>query len=272
MSQGPTSIVYSDKYEDEFEIESRLLRPFLRGSNIKRYHILQPEHLVFYPYHLVENRTRHYAEEEISKKFPEAWKYLLRAKKDLSSRGSERMKYPIWYGLWNARDLRLLEAKKILVPTIAQKPSFAFDDKGEFFFLGSGAGGPGSYGITCASHSVDPRYLLGFLNSRVVESFISATSSVFHGGYFAYSQQYLLPIPIARSRASVPSDKSRHDKMVELVEQMLSLHKKLPAAKTEQEKTVIQRQIEATDKQIDELVYELYGLTEEEIKIVEAKT
>jgi DNA-binding protein H-NS len=60
--------------------------------------------------------------------------------------------------------------------------------------------------------------------------------------------------------------------MVELVEQMLSLHKKLPAAKTEQEKTVIQRQIEATDKQIDELVYELYGLTAEEIKIVEGKT
>jgi len=37
------------------------------------------------------------------------------------------------------------------------------------------------------------------------------------------------------------------------------------------EKTVIQRQIEATDEQIDQLVYELYALTEEEIKIVEGK-
>lgn len=35
---------------------------------------------------------------------------------------------------------------------------------------------------------------------------------------------------------------------------------------------MIQRQIEATDKQIDTLVYELYGLTEEEIEIVEGKT
>jgi hypothetical protein len=59
--------------------------------------------------------------------------------------------------------------------------------------------------------------------------------------------------------------------MLQLVEQMLSLHKKLPAAKTEREKTVIQRQIEATDKQIDQLVYELYELTEEEIEIVEGK-
>jgi hypothetical protein len=65
-----------------------------------------------------------------------------------------------------------------------------------------------------------------------------------------------------------PVDKSRHDRMVEMVEQMLALHKQLASAKTEHEKTALQRQIDATDKQIDELVYELYGLTEEEIRIV----
>jgi len=57
--------------------------------------------------------------------------------------------------------------------------------------------------------------------------------------------------------------------MVELVETMLKLHKQLAAAKTNHEKTAIQRQIAATDKQIDQLVYELYSLTEEEIRIVE---
>jgi len=50
---------------------------------------------------------------------------------------------------------------------------------------------------------------------------------------------------------------------------MLTLHKQLPEAKTAHEQTIIQRQIDATDRQIDKLVYELYGLTEEEIKIVE---
>ena len=50
---------------------------------------------------------------------------------------------------------------------------------------------------------------------------------------------------------------------------MLDLHKKLPAARTDQEKTALQRQIADTDKRIDRLVYDLYGLTEEEIKIVE---
>ena len=60
--------------------------------------------------------------------------------------------------------------------------------------------------------------------------------------------------------------------MVQLVETMLKLHKQLAAAKTSHEKTAFQRQIDATDKQIDQLVYELYGLTEEEIRIVEETT
>jgi len=58
--------------------------------------------------------------------------------------------------------------------------------------------------------------------------------------------------------------------MVVLVEQILSLHKHLPEAKTDQENTTIRRQIEASDAAIDVLVYELYGLTEEEIGIVES--
>ncbi len=56
--------------------------------------------------------------------------------------------------------------------------------------------------------------------------------------------------------------------MVKLVEQMRLLHKQLATTRTPDEKTRIQRQIDATDDQIDQLVYELYGLTEKEIKIV----
>ncbi|MGH7799270.1 MAG: hypothetical protein ACREOW_01400 [Thermodesulfobacteriota bacterium] len=53
---------------------------------------------------------------------------------------------------------------------------------------------------------------------------------------------------------------------------MLALHAQLAAVKTPVEKTQLQRQIDATDRQIDQLVYELYGLTEKEIKIVEEAT
>jgi len=76
-------------------------------------------------------------------------------------------------------------------------------------------------------------------------------------------------LPIRRIDFSNSSEKTRHDRMVELVQRMLTLHQQLAAAKISQEKTPLQRQIEATDRQIDQLVYELYGLSEEEIKVVE---
>jgi hypothetical protein len=50
---------------------------------------------------------------------------------------------------------------------------------------------------------------------------------------------------------------------------MLSLHKQLAEARNPQDKTFLQRRIDATDRHIDRLVYDLYGLTEDEIKIVE---
>jgi hypothetical protein len=72
-------------------------------------------------------------------------------------------------------------------------------------------------------------------------------------------------------------DKARHDRMVSLVEKMLALHRQLSSAKTAADRDLIQRQtphpslsgVDATDRSIDALVYELYGLTKEEIKIVE---
>ena len=68
---------------------------------------------------------------------------------------------------------------------------------------------------------------------------------------------------------SDPDDAAQHARMVALVEGMLALHRRLAQAATPRDKEVLQRQIAATDRQINALVYELYGLTEDEIRIVE---
>ncbi len=83
---------------------------------------------------------------------------------------------------------------------------------------------------------------------------------------------YVERLPIRTINPSDPADVVRHDKMVTLVERMLDLNKRLPVARTDQEQTLIKRQIAATDKEIYELVYELYELTDEERKIVEGTT
>jgi hypothetical protein len=111
------------------------------------------------------------------------------------------------------------------------------------------------------------KYLLGILNSKIGWFLISNYCTQIKNGYQLIFR-YLSQIPIHKINFSETSDKARYDRMVTLVDQMLELHKQLTLAKTDHEKTVIQRQIDATDRQIDRLVYELYDLTEEEIKIV----
>ena len=60
--------------------------------------------------------------------------------------------------------------------------------------------------------------------------------------------------------------------MVSLVTQMLDLHQRLHAATSTSDRELLQRQIDATDAQIDTLVYELYGLNADEIAIVAGAT
>ena len=62
-----------------------------------------------------------------------------------------------------------------------------------------------------------------------------------------------------------PADVTMHDKMVELVERMLDLHKQ--AGLTAVQRGMIEAQVEATDREIDKLVYELYGLNEDEVAV-----
>ena len=82
--------------------------------------------------------------------------------------------------------------------------------------------------------------------------------------------KFLERIPIRTINFNDPSDVFRHDQIVSLVDQVLDLNKKLVESKEPQTRTITQRQIEATDRQIDKLVYKLYDLTDEEIEIVEA--
>jgi hypothetical protein len=63
--------------------------------------------------------------------------------------------------------------------------------------------------------------------------------------------------------------KAQHDKLVALVDNMLELQKKYHETRMERDKELYERQIKMVDVQIDRLVYDLYGLTEEEIKMVE---
>jgi hypothetical protein len=114
------------------------------------------------------------------------------------------------------------------------------------------------------SPQADMTFTLGILNSRLVSWLYVNTSMV------AQKDDFPQVHISALSALPIPSfDVARHDRMVALVEQMLELHKRQAAAKSQSDQELYHRQIDATDRAIDRLVYELYGLTDEEINIVE---
>ena len=116
-------------------------------------------------------------------------------------------------------------------------------------------------------------YLCGILNRDLYFFYMKRVAGVLGDadkrGRLISQKSHMLKFPIRTINFDDPADVARHDKMVALVERMLALHKKLAAATIPADKQLYQRQIEATDRQIDGLVYELYGLTEEEQKVVE---
>jgi len=97
-------------------------------------------------------------------------------------------------------------------------------------------------------------------------------SNKFRGGWITCTKQYFGQLPIRTIDSDNPADAARHDRMVDLVTEMLALHERLAAARMPRDVTMLQRRIDRVDHQIDALVYELYALTADEIAIVEAAT
>lgn len=145
--------------------------------------------------------------------------------------------------------IRNLKLKRRLVATIAPAGMFTMGTL---------------HNIIVRRLPLSPFYVLGILNSDLLNSYYAA-----HFPEHRIKGSYLEDLPIRTIDFSNSPDKRRHDEIVALVERMLDLHKKLPVAQTDQEKTAVQRQIADTDRRIDRLVYDLYGLTEDEINIVE---
>jgi hypothetical protein len=160
-----------------------------------------------------------------------------------------------WYEIQDAVDYyKEFEKPKIIIPAIVQNASYTFDTAG--FYSND----------KTSIISTDDLFLLGILNSRAADFFVHSICSTKQGGYFEYKPMYVQQIPIKTDN----TDTGKADQIKSRTGQMLTLQKQHAAAKTAYEKTAIERQIEATDRQIDTLVYELYGLTEEEINIVES--
>jgi type I restriction-modification system DNA methylase subunit len=114
-------------------------------------------------------------------------------------------------------------------------------------------------------------YLLGLINSRIADFFWRVMFNDFKTSFPQVTIFSLGQLPIRKLDRSSASETKQFDTIVKLVGSMIDLKHNLSIAKTDAEKNRLELQCESLDRQIDEAVYELYGLTAEEIRIVEGE-
>ena len=135
---------------------------------------------------------------------------------------------------------------KIVFPDIATAPRFSLDEKG--------------YYCSNTTYFIPKQdlYLLGLLNSSLGRFYFVNTCAGLEGKhekYLRFFGQYLEGFPVRQIRSSDRSNVILHDRIVELVDKMMISCKQLRCLRTPHEKESVERQIEATDSQIDQLVY-----------------
>jgi Eco57I restriction-modification methylase/TaqI-like C-terminal specificity domain len=258
--------VWSDQLNGWREIEADILRPVVRSGSIGRY-TATPTASVLFPYRVVNQQAELLLVRELRKNYPRAWEYLQENMTVLKDREKGKFRDEQWYRFGRSQNLGMWEQPKLLVPYMITRLSAFFDRSDNLYFINVTTGG---YGITVDESQVSLEYLLVLLNSRLLDFALREVSSAFHGGYVPANKQFIERLPIVALEDANSSERARISDVCALGRRMQPLRARLLAARTDHEKTVLQRQIDATDREIDALVYELYGLTEDEVAMVEA--
>ncbi|GAA7549638.1 class I SAM-dependent DNA methyltransferase [Helicobacter pylori] len=252
------AILNACKTQEERERTERLIKPILRGKDIKRYSYEWADlWVIFIPWHFPNtdsSKSMEKNEQDFSIHYPIIYAHLLSHKDELLKRNKDETgKRYEWYCLqrWAASYLLEFEKEKIVYGEIVQEPRFYLDN-GECELGGFYA--EATSFILTGEHL---RYLLGMLHSKLITF---AFKTFYAGGGlgesgYRYKKAFIERLPIPKI---TPQNQELADKITDCAEQILQTKEKDPKANTLD-----------LEKEIDALVYQLYHLTDEEIKIIE---
>lgn len=248
-AKGDTLTAYSKHLDREVEIDASSVLQFLRGREIKSYSIQSSGKIVLMPYEEVNGRMVLVAAAAFAKRWPNTWAYLRANREYLEDREQGRMRGSGWYGFGRPQNLDVMVKTKILVPDIADRASFAIDETGNYAFTSG-------YGITVKPTSgVSLKYLLGLLNSRVLEYCWKEMSTPIRGGYYRYFAQFIEQLPLVIAPGPVQK------RVEDLADQIATAR----SAGFEDEASGL-------EESLDRIVYELYGLSADEQDFVHEST
>ena len=244
-----TYSVKSEVSPEPFEIEKKTCRKFLYGESVLRYVEPNSTKLLLFPYKKEFDKYVLYTANDMKKTFPLAFSYLKKHKELLLSR-----KIPLtadkFFKFSAARSLNDYEQTKILIPDMLVSDRVSLDENGEYFT------GPAIHCpvFNSVGKQFEQKFYLAILNSKLFWYFISHTSTALRGDAYRLTPEFLndFVFPDITPAQQKP--------IIALVDKILAAKKANPQADTSKD-----------EAEIDRLVYALYGLSEDEIKIVKGK-
>jgi hypothetical protein len=236
---------------------AELIKPLVGGEDIRRWVFHNKDLWLIFTRRGIEIEKYPAIKEHLAN-----WKAELTPKKNSSDKIGRKPGRYKWYEIQDdVAYYQIFDSPKIIFPDIAKGPRFCLDTNGNYL------------ANTAYCLGTDDKYLLAILNSRLFWFAISNISIPFgiRAGEYRYRliYQYMEQVPIRPINFSDPADKARHDRMVELVDRILELNGQKHSAKLAPSQVDrVDREIAATDVEIDDLVYDLYGITDDDREII----
>lgn len=184
----------------EVEIEDAIMRPLISGAEAKRYRAPQTEIYLLFPYDLSGDSPRLWTSEEMAQYYPKAWQYL--AQHEAHLRGRERGKFNVdgWYQFGRNQNIDKQEFAKLIVAQTVPEMRVAFDGTGTKFLNNVRVNG------ILARNKIQLRYLLGVLNSKIVDFVFRRIAKPKDNGYFEANRQFIAPLPIPDADEATQED------------------------------------------------------------------
>lgn len=250
---------YSSQLETVVDLETTLLHPLLKGSvHMKRWLPLESEQFVLFPYRRDGDDFALIDAQSMRTDTPATWEYLSKCRDGLKTRERGTFEGDRWYGYVYPKNLASMSEPKILTPSLGQRAEYGLDPTGKFFFVGSGGGGGGGYGILLRDWS-QSEYVLGLLNSSLLDWFVQQITTPFHSGWFAYNKQFIEQVPIKIPETA--DEKKKADRITESIRAIMAAKTKLRDTKlSDRDRKTLEGEIETHEHRIDEAVFRLYGV------------
>ena len=250
----------------EWDFEKGLFFPLVSGTDVDRYGDLPNRQYILFPYTVHNERGTLLEFKELQRNWPKTAEYLLANEKLLEAREKGAFRGSEWHRFGRNQNLGIQRRVKLCVPRLVEQLHAAHDHDGSHFLDNVDVGGV-TLKPTWADQ--DLRYLLALLNCRLMRWYFPHVSAPFRGNWRSANRQFLSLLPIRVINFQSATESTVHRQVLSLVDSMQILRSQLAVARSAAQRNVIERQIYAAESEIDRLVYELYGLSAEDISIVE---